>query len=73
MGNKMGYCPFCGSFDTHLVHESRGSGASDCFVMCAACRSKGPAITYHEGDEPNDEALMDLWNTRISITKKKIK
>lgn len=71
MGKSGGYCPFCGAFDTTVIHETNGLSVTS-YVMCATCSAKGPSVSFDTG-AANDEAVIDLWNTRVSITKKKLK
>ena len=71
MGKSGAYCPFCGAFDSTVVHDTNGIEVKS-YVMCATCGAKGPSVNFRDQDV-NDEAVIDLWNTRVSITKKKLK
>lgn len=58
-----GYCPFCGGNAASVQTEPGDYSA----VVCLNCFGRGPRVNG------SCEVAVDLWNTRYSVTKKKLK
>lgn len=72
MERKGSYCPFCGAYDSTFIKESMGL-TTRTFVECATCGARGPVVNFSDSTDVNSDAVIDLWNTRVSITRKRLK